>query len=68
MNFIKLLKRLKEKDPAAYNNIYESLIENKIRARYSINAELAIQRQRDVKPEEFAEFNAYVKKCKTEFK
>lgn len=47
---------------------YEESIVNKIREKYSINQELAILRQRDSKPEEFAEYNTYVEKCKAEVK
>lgn len=47
---------------------YEDLIVSKIRQRYSVNQELAILRQRDTKPEEFAEYNEYVEKCKAEVK
>ena len=44
---------------------YKDKIESLIRERYSLNDELAILRQRDSKPEEFAEYNAYVEECKT---
>lgn len=47
---------------------YIALVDNKIRKRYSISSELAILRQRDVKPEEFAEYNAYVEACKNQAK
>lgn len=43
---------------------YIALVDNKIRKRYSISSELAILRQRDSKPEEFAEYDAYVEECK----
>ena len=38
----------------------------RVREVYSVDDELAILRQRDVKPEEFAEYNAYVEKIKAE--
>ena len=60
----KLAKKIKEVDPNAYERLYESLIVQRIRARYSINEELAILRQRDEKPLEFAEYNSYVEECK----
>lgn len=41
-------------------------IEQLIRQRYSVSDELAILRQRDAKPEEFAEYNAYAEWCKAE--
>ena len=52
-----LLKRQQDK--------YENLVSKYIREKYSINAELAILRQRDTKPAEFAEYNAYAEECKT---
>ena len=45
---------------------YEQRVVSRIRERYSIDDELAILRQRDSKPEEFAEYNAYVEKVKAE--
>lgn len=39
-------------------------IEQLIRKRYSVSDELAILRQRDTKPDEFAEYNAYAEQCK----
>lgn len=39
-------------------------IEKLIRLRYSMSDELAILRQRDEKPEEFAAYNAYAEECK----
>lgn len=47
---------------------YPRLVENKIRTRYSVSAELAILRQRDTKPEEFAEYNSFCELCKNEAK
>lgn len=45
---------------------YEQRVVNRIREVYSIDDELAILRQRDSKPEEFAEYNAFVEKIKEE--
>ena len=45
---------------------YEQRVVNRIRERYSVDDELAILRQRDTKPEEFAEYNAFVEKIKDE--
>ena len=50
------------------NLSYEQLIVSKIRERYTIDQELAILRQRDVKPQEFTEYNSYVEQCKIEAK
>lgn len=47
---------------------YEERIVMGVRAKYSIDDELAILRQRDSKPEEFAEYNAYVEQIKAEEK
>ena len=47
---------------------YPQLVESKIRTKYSVSAELAILRQRDTKPEEFAEYNAFCELCKAEAK
>ena len=47
---------------------YENKIVSLIRKKYNINQELAILRQRDTKPEEFAEYNEYVEQCKAEAK
>ena len=43
---------------------YEERVEQLIRERYSINEELAIQRQRDTKVDEFNEYYAYCEECK----
>lgn len=40
------------------------MIERMIREKYSFNEELAIQRQRDSKPEEFKEYFVYCEDCK----
>ena len=45
---------------------YDQRVVNRIREVYSIDDELAILRQRDTKPEEFAEYNAFVEKIKAE--
>ena len=47
---------------------YPQLVENKIRKKYSMSAEFAILRQRNSKPEEFAEYNAFCELCKVEAK
>ena len=45
---------------------YEQRVVNRIREVYSVDDELAILRQRDTKPEEFAEYNAIVERIKAE--
>lgn len=57
---------------AEYENYLERLQGEKvtklIRQKYSLNEELAILRQRDTKPTEFAEYNAYAEQCKVQAK
>ena len=45
---------------------YEQRVVDRIREVYSIDDELAILRQRDTKPHEFAEYNAFVERIKAE--
>ena len=47
---------------------YEQKVVFLIRDKYSLDDELAILRQRDIKPEEFAEYNAYCEECKLKVK
>ena len=70
MNALKVMlaKKNREVNPESWEQLYESLIIRKIRKRYTVNQELAILRQRDAKPEEFAAYNEYVERCKAEVK
>ena len=65
-----LVARDKTAELSRINNTiaYPQLVENKIRKKYSVSAELAILRQRNSKPEEFAEYNAFCELCKSEAK
>ncbi|MBQ2614055.1 MAG: hypothetical protein IJB80_01830 [Clostridia bacterium] len=45
---------------------YKERVIARIREVYSLDDELAILRQRDVKPEEFAAYNAFVETIKAE--
>ena len=45
---------------------YEQRVVGRIREKYSVDDELAILRQRDTKPDEFAEYNAFVENIKAE--
>ena len=45
---------------------YRRIVTERIRRRYDLDAELAILRQRDTKPEEFAEYSGYAEQCKAE--
>lgn len=47
---------------------YKDRVVARIRARYSVDDELAILRQRDTKPEEYVEYNAFVEAIKKEEK
>lgn len=68
MKHIRLVKKIKEVDAGAWNRLYENLVVKKIREKYSVNQELAIIRQKDTKPEEFAEYSNYVEQCKAAVK
>ena len=68
MRFLKLARKNKEVDAESWERLYETEIIRRIRKRYTVNEELAILRQRDTKPEEFAEYNSYVEQCKAEVK
>ena len=68
MNYLNLLNKNKTVEPATYDAVYGALIEQKIRIKYSLSAELAILRQRDTKPEEYEAYNAYAEQCKQEVK
>ncbi len=43
---------------------YEERVVSLIRQKYSLNEELAIQRQRDTKPDEFQLYFEYCEACK----
>ena len=43
---------------------YEEAVVNEIRKKYDINAELAILRQKEEKPQEYVEYFAYCEECK----
>lgn len=68
MRFSRLAKKNKTVNEKSFTYLYESLVVRKIRARYTINQELAIIRQRDEKPSEFAEYNNFVERCKAQAK
>ena len=44
---------------------YDEAVNAEIRKRYTESQEFALLRQRDDKPAEFAEYNAYCEVCKT---
>lgn len=43
---------------------YDEAVNAKIRERYSVSQEFAILRQKDEKPEEYAEYFSYCEECK----
>ncbi len=45
---------------------YAEAVEALIRRRYSVSDEIAVIRQRDTKPDEFAAYDAYAEQCKTQ--
>lgn len=47
---------------------YEQRVQQGIRERYSVDDELAILRQRDTKPDEFAAYYEYAEQCKAQAK
>lgn len=63
---IEELKALTEQN--MYKPSYGELVNMEIRKRYSESEEFAILRQKDEKPEEFAEYYAYCEECKTRVK
>ena len=54
----------KEETQAAYEEYVNTLI----REKYTLSQELAILRQRDTKPEEYAVYNEYCETCKAQAK
>ena len=64
-----LCKRDKTEDLNKLNKInYKQLVQQKIRSNYTIDDELAIQRQKDTKPEEFKIYNDFCEQCKVDAK
>lgn len=47
-----------------YVTAYEERVEQLIREKYNVNQELAIQRQRDTKVDEFNAYYEYCEECK----
>lgn len=55
---------IKEAVEISIEEQYKNRVSELIRARYSIDDEVAILRQRDSKPEEFGTYNSYAESCK----
>lgn len=68
MNLLKLARKNKEVNPKSWERFYETEVIRRIRKRYTVDQELAVQRQRYRKPEEFAEYDAYCEECKAKVK
>jgi hypothetical protein len=64
----RLIAKNREASPEWYEKHLADTIVKKIRRRYNLNQELAILRQRDTKPQEYAEYYEYVESCKAEAK
>lgn len=62
------IREVEYPDPQPYTPSYEERVVELIREEYSVDDELAILRQRDSKPEEFAQYNAYCEQCKAQAK
>lgn len=53
--------------PATFDETaYKAAVERLIRERYTVADELGILRQRDTKPEEYAEYYAFAEQCKAQ--
>lgn len=52
--------------PSQFEADYKARVISLIRARYDADDEIALLRQRDTKPDEYAAYNAYVEQCKAE--
>lgn len=68
MKHLGLARKNREVNPKSWETLYETEIIRRIRKRYTVNQELAILRQRDSKPEEYAAYNAFAEACKAEVK
>lgn len=60
--------KIVEAEPDTFVISYEERVVARIRGVYSVDDELAILRQRDTKPEEFAKYNNFVENIKAEEK
>jgi hypothetical protein len=62
------IKEVDIPEPTPYVPTYEEKVVELMREKYSMDDELAILRQRDSKPDEFAEYNDYCEECKRKAK
>lgn len=63
MKFRDLLNRNKAREPKTFEAVKSDEITKRIRLRYSVSDELAIQRKRNTEIDEFNEYNEYVEQC-----
>ena len=68
MKHLGLARKNRGVNPESWEMLYETEIVRRIRKRYTVNQELAILRQRDSKPEEYAAYNAFAEACKADVK
>ena len=66
--YLRLAKKNRETNPESFEQLYNYMVEQEIRKRYTVSQELAILRQQFRKPVEFAEYDAYVEQCKINVK
>ena len=65
---LELLNANKEAHPETYKAVYDRCIEDEVEKKYTIKQELAVLRQKERKPKEAAEHDAYVEECKRKVK
>lgn len=63
-NIAAWLSLAKEQEEAQKGKTYADRVVQLVREKYSVDDELAIQRQKDVKPDEWNAYNDYVEQCK----
>lgn len=62
------IEEMRKHIPESMMYSYDELVNMEIRKRYSQSQEFAILRQKNEKPDEFAEYYAYCEECKKKFK
>ncbi|MBR5808914.1 MAG: hypothetical protein IKY39_02245 [Clostridia bacterium] len=63
------IKQVEKEENSYLNNINrDESVNSKIRERYTQSQEFAILRQKDEKPDEYAEYYAYCEECKNAVK
>ena len=62
------IEEMRQNIPESAIYSYDELVNMEIRKRYTQSQEFAILRQKNEKPDEFAEYYAYCEECKKKFK